>query len=562
MGNSKKKTESNVLVQGSILAAASLISRVIGLLYNFPLTNIIGNKGNDYYSTAYEIYNILLLISSYSLPLAVSKLVSARVSKGQRKNAYRVLKGALLLAVLSGGIASLILYFGAEYFTSKILLTPLSIFALKVLAPTILVVAVLGVIRGFFQGLGTMMPSAVSQIVEQIFNAVVSVAAAFILYGYGARIGAVLGNEEEYSAAYGAAGGTLGTNIGAVMGLLFVVFLFLAYKSIFKRQMRRDKSRNQESYGTIMRILLITIVPVLLSTTVYNVSSILDNGIFKHVAVLQGYHADDISVWWGIFARKYKTIINIPISIASAMAASCVPSLTAAYAIRDKKAVKDQINSSIRFIMVIAFPCAVGLGVLASPIMQLLFNDSSAVSAGILRGGAIAIIFYSMSTLSNGLLQGINRMKEPVKNAVIALVLHIAILLLLMFGFHMDIYAVVYANACFGLIMCILNSFSLKKSVGFRQEVVKTFLVPLASSAVMGIIVFLIYQGMNMLLVKVVSAKISNGAATLVSIIIGIIAYFISLLLMKGLTEDELLRFPKGRLLVRFAARMHLMRLK
>lgn len=199
---------------------------------------------------------------------------------------------------------------------------------------------------------------------------------------------------------------------------------------------------------------------------------------------------------------------------------------------------------------------------MASPIMQLLFNDSSAVSAGILRGGAIAIIFYSMSTLSNGLLQGINRMKEPVKNAVIALVLHIAILLLLMFGFHMDIYAVVYANACFGLIMCILNSFSLKKSVGFRQEVVKTFLVPLASSAVMGIIVFLIYQGMNMLLVKVVSAKISNGAATLVSIIIGIIAYFISLLLMKGLTEDELLRFPKGRLLVRFAARMHLMRLK
>lgn len=562
MGDSKKKTESNVLVQGSILAAASLISRVIGLLYNFPLTNIIGNKGNDYYSTAYEIYNILLLISSYSLPLAVSKLVSARVSKGQRRNAYKVLKGALMLAVLSGGIASLILYFGAEYFTSRVLLTPLSIFALKVLAPTILVVAVLGVIRGFFQGLGTMMPSAVSQIVEQIFNAVVSVAAAFILYGYGSRIGAVLGNEEEYSAAYGAAGGTLGTNIGAVMGLLFVGFLFLAYKPIFKRQMRRDRSRNQESYGDIMRILLITIVPVLLSTTVYNVSSILDNGIFKHVAVLQGYDADDISIWWGIFARKYKTIINIPISIASAMAASCVPSLTAAYAVRDKRAVKDQINSSIRFIMVIAFPCAVGLGVLASPVMQLLFGDSSAVSAGILRSGAIAIVFYSLSTLSNGLLQGINRMKEPVKNAVIALVLHIAVLLLLMFGLHMDIYAVVYANAFFALMMCILNSLSVKKYVGYRQEVVKTFFVPLASSAVMGIIVFLIYKGMDLLLLNIISARISNAVATLVSIVFGILAYFVSLLLLKGLTEEELQRFPKGRTLVRIAVRMHLLRLK
>ena len=562
MGDSKRKTESNVLVQGSILAAASLISRVIGLLYNFPLTNIIGNKGNDYYSTAYEIYNILLLISSYSLPLAVSKLVSARISKGQRRNAYKVLKGALMLAVLSGGIASLILYFGAEYFTSKVLLTPLSIFALKVLAPTIFVVAVLGVIRGFFQGLGTMMPSAVSQIVEQIFNAVVSVAAAFILYGYGSRIGAVLGNEEEYSAAYGAAGGTLGTNIGAVMGLLFVGFLFLAYKPIFKRQMRRDKSRKQESYGDIMRILLITIVPVLLSTTVYNISSILDNAVFKHVAVLQGYDADDISVWWGIFARKYKTIINIPISIASAMAASCVPSLTAAYAVRDKRAVKEQINSSIRFIMVIAFPCAVGLGVLASPVMQLLFGDSSAVSAGILRSGAIAIIFYSMSTLSNGLLQGINRMKEPVKNALIALVLHIAVLLLLMFGLHMDIYAVVYANAFFALMMCILNSLSVKKYVGYRQEVVKTFLVPLVSSAVMGVMVFLVYKGMDLLLLNIASATLSNAVSTLVSIVFGILAYFVSLLLLKGLTEEELRRFPKGRTLVRIAVRLRLLKIK
>ncbi len=558
MGESRKKTESNVLVQGSILAAASLISRVIGLLYNFPLTGIIGDKGNDYYSTAYEIYNILLLISSYSLPLAVSKLVSIRVSKGQRKNAYRVLKGALFLAFITGGTASLVLYLGAAHF-SDMMLTPLSVFAIKVLAPTILVVAVLGVIRGFFQGLGTMMPSAVSQIVEQIFNAVVSVAAAFLLYGYGSRIGAVLGNTEEYSAAYGAAGGTLGTNIGAITGLLFVGFLFFAYKPIFKRQMRRDRSQKRESYRDIMWILFVTIVPVLLSTTVYNVSSILDNGIFKHVASLQGYTEDQFSTWWGIFARKYKTIINIPISIASAMATSCVPSLSAAYAVRDRQGVKDQMNSSIRFIMVIAFPCAVGIGVLASPIMQLLFNDSSAISAGILRSGAIAIVFYALSTLTNGLLQGVNRMREPVKNAVIALVLHIAFLLLLLFGFRLNIYAVVYANAFFALVMCVLNAHSLKKCIGFRQELVKTYVLPLVASGVMGVIVFFLYQGLHLVFGTFLSGRIGNGAATVVAILIGMVAYFVSLLLMKGLTEAELLRFPKGRLLVRIAEKFHLL---
>lgn len=552
MDSSKKKSEANVLVQGSILAIASMISRVIGLVYRIPLNGILGNHGMDYYGTAFEIYNVLLIISAYSLPLAVSKLVSARLSKGQRVNAYRMFKGALILALISGGTASLILYFGAPTFTAM-LKTPLSVFALKVLAPTILVVAVLGVIRGFFQGLGTMMPSAVSQIVEQIMNAIVSVAAAFILFGYGSRIGAVLGNSEDYGAAYGAAGGTLGTNMGALFGLLFVGFLFLAYKPIFKRQMRRDKSKKRESYSEVFHVLLWTIVPVLMSTTIYNISGIIDQGIFKNIATLQGYKAKDISNWWGIFTGKYKTITNIPISIASAMAASCVPSLTAAFSVKDKKSVKRQINSSIRFIMVIAFPCAMGIGVLASPVMQLLFNDSSELAANMLRAGAISVVFYSMSTLSNGLLQGINRMKAPVRNAAIALVIHIAFLLMLLFGFRLNIYAVIYANAFFAFVMCVLNAISIKKYSGYRQEVIKTFLIPFLSSAVMGVVIFFVYKGIFYVFPH-------NKIVTLIDIGIGAVVYFVALLLMKGIDEEELLRFPKGHLLVKIAHKMHLLR--
>ena len=166
MGSNKKKSNSNFLVQGTILAVASIISRMIGLVYRIPLRSILGDIGMSYYSCAFEIYNMLLLISSYSLPTAVSKLVSARVAKGEKKNAYRVFKGAFLFAVVSGSVAAVIIYFGASYITGTLLKTPLSIFAVKILAPTLLVVAILGVLRGFFQGLGTMMPSAVSQIIE------------------------------------------------------------------------------------------------------------------------------------------------------------------------------------------------------------------------------------------------------------------------------------------------------------------------------------------------------------------------------------------------------------
>ncbi len=550
--STNNKSNTNFLVQGSILAMASIISRVIGLIYRIPLTAIIGNKGNDYYGCAFEIYNILLIISSYSLPLAVSKLISADISLGRKKNAYRVLKCALIFGLTTGTIAAGILFFGAEYITGTIMKTPYSIFAVKILVPILIVVAVLGVMRGFFQGLGTMMPSAVSQILEQIANAIVSVWAAYVLFQYGTKVGNILGNPDNYAAAYGAAGGTLGTGVGAVVALLFVSFVLLTYLKVFKRQMKRDRRANVDSYSYLFKILVITIVPVLLSTTIYNCNAILDQAIFKNIANIQGYTANEISEWNGIYTGKYKTLINVPISIASSLAASSVPALTAAYTSGDKDGVRSQINTAIRFIMVVAFPCAVGMGVLASPILQLLFHDSSELAASMLQVGAMSIVFFSLSTLSNGLLQGINRMKEPVKNASIALMLHIGVLVALMFVLKLNIFAVVFANAFFGFMMCILNAYSVKKYSGYKQEFKRTFLIPGISAVVMGVVVFLVYK----LILYVFRI---NSIATLISILFGVVTYAVFLLLLKGLTEEEIRKFPKGASLVRLAKKMHLL---
>lgn len=555
MGKSKN-SGTNFLVQGSILAVASIISRIIGLLYRIPMNSILGDIGNGYYSCAFDVYNVILIISSYSLPLAVSKTVSAKVAKGQYRASYQVLKGALAFALVVGTIAALVVYFGAEFFTGTLLKTPYSVFALKILGPALIVVAVLGVLRGFFQGLGTMMPSAVSQIIEQIINAIVSVWAAYVLTGYGRRIGAVLGDSEHYSAAYGAAGGTLGTNLGSVAALLFVLFVFFAYMHVFKRQMRRERNAKVDSFSYTLGVLIVTIIPVLLSTTVYNISGIIDQGIFKNVALLQGYTDRQIDLWWGVFAGKYKILINVPISIASAMAASSVPSLTASFAAKDMESVRRQINAATRFVMVIAFPCAIGLAVLAKPIFLLLFPGTSAtagMAATMMWTGAMAVVFYALSTLSNGLLQGINRLKIPVINAVIALVAHVIILILLMLFFRLNIYAVVVANMFFAFVMCILNSRAIRKYSGYRQEIAKTFLIPAIASAIMGIAAFLSYKGIY-LIIK------SNAVATIVAIVIAVVVYAVTLLLCKGLTEEEILKFPKGRLLVRVAKKLHLLK--
>ena len=535
MGKSKNNG-TNFLVQGSILAVASIISRIIGLVYRIPLNNILGDVGISYYACAFDVYNVILIISSYSLPQAVSKTVSAKAAKGQYRSVYQVLKGALLFALVSGIVASLVVFFGAEFFTGTLLKTPYSVFALKILGPALVVVAVLGVLRGFFQGLGTMMPS--------------------VLYRYGTKIGAVLGDTEHYGPAYGAAGGTLGTNLGSVAALIFVLFVFFAYMHVFKRRMKREKGVKVEPFAYTMKILIITIVPVLLSTTVYNISSIIDQSIFKNVALLQGYSENKIDVWWGVFSGKYKLLINVPISIASAMAASCVPTLTMSFAQKDMKKVREQINSAMRFIMVISFPCAIGLAVLGEPICRLLFPGTAqtAPMAGTMMWvGAMAVVFYAMSTLSNGLLQGIDRLKIPVINAAVSLVAHVIVLIILMLFFRMNIYAVIIANMFFAFLMCIMNALAIRKYSGYHQEIHKTFIVPGISSVIMGIITYIVYHGSYAVL------KI-NAVSAMLAILAAVIVYAVVLLLLHGLTEEEIKKFPKGTLIVRVAKKLHLLK--
>lgn len=551
MDNQRNRSskKSNFIVQGSILAIAGIIARVIGLVRRIPLTNIIGDVGNAYYAAAYEVYSILLIISSYSLPLAVSKLVSARVSKRQYRNANRIFKGALIFAVTTGGLACLFVFFFADYLAGKVMLEPMSAMGLKILAPTLLIVAVMGIFRGYFQGLGTMMPTAVSQILEQIVLVIVSLTAASVLFQYGQKVAAFLQNE-NYAPAYGAAGATIGCAVGALFGLFFLLFVFSAYKRNLKRQIARDATRNTETYGMVFRVLVITIIPVLLSTTVYNLSNVIDQRIYNQVMIAKGL-TDAKSVNWGVFSGKYRVLINVPIALANAMCASIIPSLTAAVSRGDSRLAKDKTNMVIRFTMIISIPCAVGLAVLAKPVVSMLFSGEIDLAASLLHVGTVSVVFYSLSTLSNGILQGINKMHIPVKNAVIALLIHIAALYAMLEFMELDIYAVVYANVLFSFLMCILNSMSIRKHMRYRQEYIKTFFIPGISAGVMGLVIFLLYKGLH--------ALIGNIASTTISIVAGVIVYFVMLLLLKGVNEQELKNMPGGRTLLKIAKTIRIM---
>ncbi len=551
------KSDSTFLVQGSILAIASIVSRVIGLLYRIPMTNIIGEYGNDYYSCAYEIYSMVLLISSYSLPMAVSKLVSTRMTKHENQNANRVFWGALLIALITGIAGCIFVFFGAGFLT-RVFQTPLSFLALRVLAPTIIIVAVLGVIRGFFQGLNNMVPSAISQIIEQIVNAVVSVLAAFLLFGYGMRIASVLGGDQHYAEAYGAAGGTLGTSMGALAGLIFILILFLVFRRNFKKDIAREKSlglKEPEPFGSVLKMLLLTIFPILASTTLYNLVSIVDQGLFKNLAIAQGNSSDTVSLWWGVYSGYYRVLINVPIAISTAIATSSIPALAAAFARRDHEQVRHRISLAMRFIMLIAMPCAVGMAVLARPIINMLYNTTQdALAALLIQTGAISILFYSISTLSNAVLQGIDHLRIPIRNAVISLAVNIASVPVCLYVFHLNIYTMIAGNIIFSLVMCILNGRSVHKYSGYSPNIRKTYVLPAIASVIMGVIVYAVYYLLHRFVIH------SNTICTIIGIVVGIVSYMIIILLIHGITEEELHSFPMGNRIIRIAKKLHLLR--
>ena len=208
------------MMQGAILGVSSIIVRMIGILYRVPLNNILGEKGVAYYGMAFEVYSFLLLLSSYSLPLAVSKMVSKRVTLREYKNTRRIFGFALGFAVCIGLVAFAVTYFGSDFF-ARLLNFPQSAIALRTLSFGLIIMSVLGVMRGYFQGLGTMVPTALSNILEQIVNAAVSLIAASAFYK-----AALVATTHKYSfpnvpEAMGASGGTLGTVCGAGSALVF-----------------------------------------------------------------------------------------------------------------------------------------------------------------------------------------------------------------------------------------------------------------------------------------------------------------------------------------------------
>lgn len=533
----KKKIAKGLVIQGGILAFAGILCRIIGIARRIPLTNIIGDIGNGYYSAAYEVYAIILILSSYSLPSAVSKLIAQRQSHGQYKKMQNVFKGALLFAAISGGFFSLFVFIFAKPLATNLMGEEMSILALRVLAPTIFIVAIMAVFRGYFQGLGVMHFTALSQLLEQIILVITSLIFAKILFGIGSDYGNLMMNE-NYASSLGAAGATVGCGLGALSGLLLMIYFYYRNKNSIERRIIADQSKVKDTFLDIVIMILKTAIPMILCSSLYNLCGVIDQSIYNHHMIAIGQE-DVKSFFWGVYSGKYKLMITLPIALANAMCSAIIPSLTSSIENKDYVSARSKMATVIRVTMMISIPSAFGLSILGKPIIGLLFKGEIDLAGIMLLYGSVSVIFFSLSTLGNGILQGLNKLKTPVLNSIIALAVHVIFLLLFLKVFKMGIHGVVIANLLFAVIVSLLNHYSIYRTINYKQEFKQTFIIPIISSAIMSVITFGLY--------KLMTLFIPSKIAVLIGIVIAVIVYFICLVLLKGFNEYDLSLIPYGR---------------
>ena len=479
------------LMQGSILAVAGIIVRLIGLIYRIPMIAIIGTKGNGYYTSAYSVYSLFLILSSYSFPSAISKIISQRLASGRYKDVKNVVKCSFALALFVGLIMFSIMYFGADII-SVFHRKPLLKFSLRALAPTLFIMSFLGIYRGIFQGTGNMIPTAISQIFEQISNAISRVVFAYVLYNHG-KIANLIYESDEYAYAFGAEGGAIGTGIGAFTALVILFFMFMSLRSKYRRFMNSNNYYVEESRNTIYNVLLITMIPIILSSTIYNLTTVIDDLIFSNVLTIMKSELN-IVILWGVFGN-YHLLFNIPVAVANSLTSSIIPSISSSVAKKDAREVVLKVKYSIKYTMLLVIPAFFGLLILADPICNVLFKENNDILINVLKVGSIAVVFFSLSTVTNGILQGLGLYNIPLKNAFIALIIHIIACFILLIPFNLNIYGIVIAMTIFAIVLSFLNQREINKVVryknrGFQRRYILTYFLMVLSAGIMAVSVY------------------------------------------------------------------------
>lgn len=514
----------------ALLAAATAIVKVIGAFYKIPLNSIIGTKGFAYFNTAYNIYTVLLLISTAGLPVAMSKMISAANSLGNTRQVKRIYRTAQVI-FLSMGIPFAILM--------TCFAKPLAVFqeqpdawaAIACLGPSAFLMCLVAAFRGFFQGHRNMMPTSVSQVLEASCKLVIGLAAAWCI------------KEMTSEISLAAGGAILGVTIGCGASAFYLFWLFRkAYKSLEEG----DPTQSPDSYTKTARDLLAIAVPITIGSAGLQLVTLVEIKIYMSQLLATGFTQDTADTMKGIYDMAM-TIFNMPCSFIGPITVSAIPAITSALTLGQHSQVRSTEESASRIMALISMPCALGLFVVARPVMALLggyVGQELDLAEDLMRMLSLCIVFNSFVLLTNGIMQAHGHANLPVINMFVGCAVKLIIDWLLTGNPDIAIRGVPLASvACF-LTIATLNLFSMNRCIQEPPHMLRNMARPLLSGLVMAAAVFGVHFGLS----RVFTLGSGLGKLILVGapIFVGVVVYVVCVIKLKAITREDCLLLPKG----------------
>lgn len=390
----------NFLAGAFVLGAAGVVSKLLGAVYRIPLARLLGGEGMGLYQMAYPIYTTILSLATAGIPVAISIMVAQKETQGLREDIERIFKVSLLLLFLVGMVLSLAVFGGSGWLAEVVLKQKKAQMAIAAIAPAILLSGLMSVFRGYFQGQQKMTPTAVSQVVEQVFRVTFVLILAFWLYPRGLE--------------WAAAGATFGAVIGGIAGLTVLVFIYL--KEGNRRKRKSIRRTGQSSLGLAKEVFRLAI-PVSLGAVVVPLVQMLDAVIVPTRLIQAGFSVSRATTLYGELSGMASVLINLPTIFTIAIATSLVPAVAEAVALNNRHEIKKRINNGLRAALIIALPSAAGLYVLAFPICDLLYATPE---AGIpLAYLAFSIVVLALFQVTSAGLQGLGHPKIPLRHLIV-----------------------------------------------------------------------------------------------------------------------------------------------
>lgn len=522
---SEKNKAPSFMAQAFVLAAASMITRILGFFYKLPIIDMLDDVGMGIHGYGANVYALFYIISSAGLPAAISRMVSARLAVGQHENAHKVFKTSLLFAFAAGLLSCILLFIGADFF-ANLMGSPDSAKSVLVLAPTVLITSILSAYRGYFQGMGNAVPTAVSQVVEQIFNAVFSIWLVYIFFKQGDIVSA-------------AAGGNAGTGIGAFFGLLTICGIYLMARKRIQKKMNKSKTHAvYESRSSILKELLYTAFPIIAGAAIYSFTNIIDGRMIMSGLAKGGFTTEESLALSGMLTGKFNAITTLPVTISTTMATAIIPSISASAALNDRKSIGEKTNLALRLSMIISIPAAFGMGIFADQIYGLIFSGVS--GAYLLGMGFFVIVLLALYQITTGILQGIGQMQIPIFSALMGCLLKIPVNYFLLPITGINIMGAVISTMVCYTIAAPINMFFACKFTGTKLDFKGTFVKPLLSSVIMSGVCYVTYYTLYYIYP-------SNAISLIIAIGVGVLTYGLVMVLTGGLTERELSSMPMGK---------------